>query len=71
MAEDMLDIVDVESAVLTGRVSRVERGDPRGVRYIVKGVAADSVTPVGVVGRFLGTARYLIITVYKITPRDV
>ena len=66
MAEDGLDIVDVESAVLSGQVSRIERDDPRGTTYVIEGMAADESTPVGVVGRFTGTGRYLLITVYAI-----
>jgi len=67
MAEDDLDIEDVEQAILNGNISRVERDDPRGTRYIIVGIAADGVTPVGVVGRFTATNRYLIITVYEVT----
>lgn len=66
MAEDDLDILDIEQAILTGRVVRIERDDPRGTRYVVFGVAADQQTPVGVVGRFTSKDRYLIITVYEI-----
>lgn len=67
MAEDGLDIVDMEHAVLTGRVARIERDDPRGNKCVIEGMAADGVTPVGVVGRFTGGGRYLIITTYAIT----
>ncbi len=67
MAEDGLDIADVEHAVLNGRVERIERDDPRGNKYVIEGMAADGVTRVGVVGRFTGSGRYLIITVYAIT----
>ena len=66
MAEDDLDIVDVEVAVLNGKLVRVEKDDPRGAKYVIEGVAADEATPVGIVGRFAGGARYLIITVYEI-----
>ena len=38
-----------------------------GVRYTIQGVAADGVTPVGSVGRFTETGRYLIITAYEVT----
>lgn len=68
MAEDQLDIIDIEKAILNGRISRIERDDPRGTKYVVEGLAADRVTPVGIVGRFTSVGRYLIITVYKITP---
>jgi hypothetical protein len=67
MAEDELDITDVEQAVLNGRIARVEKDDPRGAKYVVEGRGLDEVTPVGVVGRFTGTGRFLIITVYEIT----
>lgn len=67
MAEDGLDIVDMEHAVLTGRVARIERHDPRGNKYVIEGMAADGVTRVGVVGRFTGDGRYLVITTYAIT----
>ncbi len=70
MAEDLLDIIDIESAIMTGVISRVEKDDPRGVKYVVEGIAADGATPVGVVGRFPIETRYLIITVYEITQRD-
>ena len=67
MAEDLLDIIDVETAVLNGHVVRVTRNDPRGTKYVIEGTAADQKTPVGVVGRFTGDDRYLLITVYEVT----
>ena len=67
MAEDELDIEDVEQAIMSGRISRIVRDDPRGTWYVVEGVAVDASTPVGVVGRFTTTERYLIITVYEVT----
>ncbi len=67
MAEDNLDIIDIEQAVLAGRITRVERDDPRGNKYVIEGSATDGETVVGVVGRFTNTDRYLIITVYEIT----
>ncbi len=70
MAEDYLDILDIESAVMTGTIYRVETGNVRGDRYVIRGVAADNMTPVGVVGRFASEIRYLIITVYEVTPKD-
>ena len=66
MAEELLDIVDIENALQYGQIIRIERDDPRGTKYIIEGVAADQRTAVGVVGRFTGTGRYLVITVYKI-----
>jgi Domain of unknown function (DUF4258) len=66
MAEDTLDVVDIETAILNGRLVKTDRDDPRGTRYTVHGVGADGITPVGTVGRFTGTGRYLIITAYEI-----
>jgi hypothetical protein len=70
MAEDNLDILDVEHAILNGLVSKTERNDPRGTKYIVKGLAVDEEKSVGVVGRFTDTGRYLIITVYEVTDSE-
>ncbi len=66
MAEDDLDIVDVEHAVLDGRVVKIQRNDPRGHKYILEGTATDGATLVGVMGRFLDGERYLIVTVYRV-----
>jgi Domain of unknown function (DUF4258) len=67
MAEDLFTIEDIEAAVLSGQVSRVEKDDPRGTRYTIKGLAMDRQTPVGVVGRFSSSGHYLVITVYEVT----
>jgi hypothetical protein len=67
MAEDFLTILDVEEAILSGQVIRVEKEDPRGTKYIIVGTALDQQTPVGVVGCFASSGRYLIITVYEVT----
>jgi uncharacterized protein DUF4258 len=69
MAEDDLDIIDVEHAVRTGRVAQIQRDDPRGNRYVLEGTATDGATLVGVVGRFLASGRYLIVTVYRIAAK--
>jgi Domain of unknown function (DUF4258) len=71
MAEDYLTILDVESAVLNGQITRVEKDDPRGTKYVVVGTAIDQQTPVGVVGRFAASGQYLIITVYEVTEPEV
>jgi len=67
LAEDKLDFIDVETAILNGRLIKTEKGDPRGTRYIVHGTGVDGTTPVGTVGRFTETGRYLIVTVYEVT----
>ena len=65
MAEDGLDILDVEQAILNGEVVRREKDDPRGTKYVVEGLSTDGTTSVGVVGRFPNSERYLIITIYE------
>ena len=70
MAEDGLDIEDVRRAILKGDIARIDRDNLRGTRYVVEGVGVDGITPVGVVGRFTSTERYLIITVYEITELE-
>ena len=66
MAEDNLDVLDVESAVLTGDIDQVLTKDPRGTRYVVAGTATDQETPVGVALRFVAHDQLLIITIYEI-----
>lgn len=63
MENDSLDVVDVESAILTGTIEQVFDDDPRGRRYEVVGTACDLLTNVGVVTRFVGPL--LVITVYE------
>ena len=60
-------MVDVETAILNGRITKTEKDDPRGPRHTVHGIAADQVTPVGSAGRFTETGQYLIITAYEVT----
>ncbi len=67
MVEDYLNIGDVEQAILNGHIVKIERGDPRGTKYIINGIGIDGFTPIGIVGRFTNNGRYLIITVYEIT----
>ena len=59
--------MDIEYSIFNGAIARIDRDDPRGTKYVIKGVAADELTPVGTAGRFTSMARYLIITVYKVT----
>jgi hypothetical protein len=67
MAEDDLDIEDLEYSILNGSIARIDRDDPRGTKYVGEGMAVDQVTPVGSAGRFVNPERYLLITVYEIT----
>ena len=66
MAEDNLDVLDVEAAVLTGEIDQVLTKDPRGTRYVVVGTATDQETLVGVALRFVEHNQLLVITVYEI-----
>ena len=63
LRKDRLDIIDIESAILTGIIERVFEDDPRGPRYEVVGRACDLRMVVGVVARFAGPL--LVITVYE------
>jgi hypothetical protein len=67
MAEDDLNIMDVEHAVLTGRLVQIQRDDPRGNKYVLVGESVDGKASIGVVGRFAVSDRYLIVTVYSIS----
>jgi aspartate 1-decarboxylase len=70
MAEDDLDVDDVESAILRGAIVRIERDDPRGTKYVIQGLAVDEITLVGAVGRFTSTERFLIIMTYEVTEPE-
>lgn len=62
---------DIEEAILNGRIVRTHKRDVRGTKYTIEGLALDAVTVVGVVGRFHATDRFLIITVYDVTLRNL
>ena len=67
MAEDYLDIVDIEQAIFSGKIVHTDKDDPRSAKHVIHGNATDPRIPVGVVGRFASSDRFLIITVYVIT----
>jgi len=66
MDDDHLDVLDVESAILTGSLDQVLTHDPRGTRYVVIGLATDERTRVAVVSLFVSRDELLILTVYEI-----
>ncbi len=67
-AEDDLHLLDIESALLNGKVTSTQP-DPRGApKYVVEGLAGDLATRVGVVTRFQSGGLLVIITVYEIRP---
>jgi hypothetical protein len=53
LAEDRLDILDFEQSILYGQISRIEKSDPRGTRFVVEGPAIEEQISVGSVGRFV------------------
>jgi len=67
MAEDNLDITDVECAIVRGRIVHTDHDDLRGAKHVIHGKANDPRIPVGVVGRFASDDRFLIITVFEIS----
>ena len=67
MAEDDLDILDIEEAILNGKIVRRNNLDLRGTKYTIHGLALDGQTLVGVVGRFANADRFPIITVYEVS----
>ncbi len=66
MAEDILGIHDIENAILTGKIIRKGKDDPRGIKYVIEGFGVNQIRSIGIVGRFKETETFLIITVYKI-----
>ena len=63
MDEDQLVDLDVYEAIMKGNVVAKLTGDPRGTRFVVRGVAVDEETEVEAVCRFLPTSILRIITV--------
>ena len=67
MAEDDLDILDIEEAILNGEIVHRTKRDPRGTKFTIEGISLAAETPVGIVGRFHSNDRFLIITVYEVS----
>ena len=68
LAADRLLVVDAESTLLTGQLTRTESEDTRenpGPRYTVRGKASDLTTDIAVVCRFEPTEQSIIITCYE------
>ncbi len=66
MDEDNLDEADVRQAVLHGDISTELTDDPRGIRFVVRGVTLDQNREIEVVCRFLPSGLLRIITVYQL-----
>lgn len=56
----------VQQVLMRGKVVAKLTGDPRGTRYVVRGLAIDQAGEVEVVCRFLESAILRIITVYAV-----
>lgn len=65
MADDDMDMLDVESVVLNGRIRRRFTRDLRGARYEVVGPATDG-RQVAVICRIKETGKLLLITTYAL-----
>jgi hypothetical protein len=65
MSHDELIAIDVENAILTGKIAKRFTKDPRGARYEVVGQACDG-RPVVVICRILSTGWLRIVTVFAI-----
>ena len=65
MSNDDLVSIDVENAILTGKIEKRFTRDPRGTRYEVLGEACDN-RPIVVVCRIARSSSLIIITVYAL-----
>ena len=65
MADDDLELIDIETAIANGRLTRRFTKDVRGTRYEVAGNAIDGRT-IGVICRIKESGKVLLITVYEI-----
>ncbi len=66
MDEDGLTDADVKRAVMKGAIVATLTEDPRGTRFVVRGVILNDETEVEIVCRFLPSSTLRIITVYAI-----
>ncbi len=65
MLDDELERIDVENAILKGKINKKLKEDIRGTRYRVEGPASDG-RLVHVLCRFKEDANLVIITVYAL-----
>lgn len=63
MANDDLQLVDIEMVILNGKVRRRFTRDPRGTRYEVVGPSTDG-RQVAIICRLKDTGKLLFITTY-------
>jgi len=66
MVDDGLDILDIEHSIFVGQISKIEKDDPRGTKYTIRGEKLSGTVHVETVGRFTASGLYRIITTYAI-----
>lgn len=66
MLDDELERIDVENAILKGRIEKKLTEDVRGTRYRIEGPARDG-RLIHVICRFKEDANLIIITVYALS----
>lgn len=66
MLDDELERIDVENAILKGRIEKKLAEDIRGTRYRIEGPVRDE-RLIHVICRFKEDANLIIITVYALT----
>lgn len=66
MLDDELERIDIENAILKGRIEKKLTEDARGTRYRIEGPARDG-RVIHVICRFKEDANLIIITVYALS----
>jgi Domain of unknown function (DUF4258) len=69
MANDLLEAIDVENAILTGSITKRFTKDPRGTRYEVTGEASDGRT-MAVICRIVAADWLTIVTVFALNINE-
>ena len=69
MLDDLLERVDIENAILKGKVDKKLTRDQRGTRYRIEGPATDG-RMIHVICRFNEEGSLVIVTVYAITEES-
>lgn len=70
MANDLLDAIDVENAILTGSITKRFTKDPRGTRYGVTGRACDG-RAMSVICRIVPANWLTIVTVFALENNEL
>ena len=65
MADDDLELSDIENAIKTGRINRKFTNEPRGTRYEIVGRSCDE-REIAVICRIKSTGKLLFITTYAL-----